>query len=214
MKFQKPEGGEFKPVPAGMQSFVCTGLIDLGIQPGNVHQGKVFEPAHKIALIFQFPDHLTEGRDGQPGRPMTIIETFTASMGKKANLRKLIEGWFSKPFPSDEVAWEFDAKKLLNRAGLANIAHEPKGDKIRAKIVSLNPLPKGMPVPSAVGEPTVYEPDMDQAAKKAVYDRLPEWIQKKLNEQVPPKPKADKVSDDGAGADLPPSDEPEDDIPF
>jgi hypothetical protein len=176
--------------------------------------GKVYEPAHKCALVFQFPDHLTEERDGQPGRPMTIIETFTASMNKKANLRKLIESWFSKPFESDDQAWAFDAKKLVNRAGLANITHEQKGDKLRAKIATLNPLPKGMQVPKAVGDPIIYDDELEPAQKKAVFDRLPEWIQKKISEQVPPKKKEDKVSDDGAGADMPPAADEDDDIPF
>ena len=69
-------------------------------------------------------------------------------MSQRSILRKLIEAWFSSPFPNDDIAWDFDASKLLGKPCMLNVAHDTRGDKTYANVVGASPLPKGIPRPT------------------------------------------------------------------
>jgi hypothetical protein len=180
MKAKQKGEGNFKPIPAGMHTAVCVGLIDLGLQAGN---NPKFAPAIKLALIFRTPDQLTDS-----GEPMSITAKLTCSMHKKANLRKIVENWFGKSFPDEETAENFDLKHLLGRAALINVKHDTKNDKTYANIAAVNPLPAAIPKPVVPAEDLIfYDGDMTVEQKNAVWDRIPEWLQKLITEQLQPK---------------------------
>lgn len=195
MKARQQNTGDFKPVEVGVHRAVAYLLVDLGLQGGGQ-----YEPAYKLALGFQLPDQLND-----KGEPMTIVQTYTSSMNKKANLRKLIESWFGKSFPSEEAANEFDLKNLLGRAAFVNVVHAERGGKIYANISTVTGLPASVEKPALKGEPIYFDSDMDPSERSRAYGRLPEWLRKKLDDQLQPK---------AAAAAATKTDVADDDIPF
>lgn len=199
---QQSTGGDFQPIDVGVHAGVCTLVADLGLQRPNNPQ---FKEAYKILIGFQIPSELRS--DGEP-QMLTRIET--SSMHKKANLRKLIEGWFGKSFSTDEDAQNFDLKNLLGKGAFLNVTHTQKGDKTYANIASIVPLAKGVEKPTPVGSLVFYDESGGQslADRSASYQLLPEWVRKKVDAQV-------RAPGDGPG-DAPASREPgeDDEIPF
>jgi len=203
MKFPAKHSTDFTPPPAGNHVGICNGVVELGLQPGS---GQYPDPKHQVYLRFELPTEMVE-RDGEPPAPMQTGRTFTASMNEKANLRKFIEGWFGKVFPSDTAAESFDCKSLLGRRCLLNITHTERDGKVRAKVSAAAPIPKGMKSEEAQHNANLYYSLEESTAEDL--QRLPEWLQKKVNERLAqpeaPKPKAKVIDTTG---------EPDDDIPF
>jgi hypothetical protein len=93
--------------------------------------------------------------------------------------------------PAERVQWEkfnaedvrgFDITKVAGAPGFINIIHDDDNSEGRtyANIASIMPIPKGMDKPRMEGELLVYE-DGDP---NNVFDKLPEWLQKKIKDQV------------------------------
>lgn len=201
MKAKQTSDSNFKPIPVGMHTAVCVALIDLGLQAGTGN----FAPAYKIALTFRTPDQLTD-----KGEPMSITQTLTSSMHKKANLRKLVENWFGKSFTDEENAKNFDLKVLLGRAALINIKHDSKNDKTYANIAAVNPLPAQIAKPVVKAEDLLYyDDDLPLAEKQAAFLRIAEWLQEKITKQLQPQAATPAIGEQ-------PEREPgvDDDIPF
>lgn len=192
-------GGGFDPIPAGVHRAVCTGVVDLGMQPSF---NPAYKPNYKLLLTFELPDELTDD-----GEPRLISDTQTASMSKKANLRKIVESWYSKSFPDDEAAGEFDLRNLLGRPAFISVIHKSKGDKTYANISSVSALPKSAEKPEPKGDLIYYSEAGDQSLEErsAAYAKLPEWIQKKIDQQLRASP-VPATPEGQFGAD--------DDIPF
>jgi len=208
MKYPAKATADFAIVPAGNHVAICNAVVDLGMQPGS---GMYPEPKHQVYVRFELPtEPITYTKDGKEVTgPMSIGRTFTASMSTKANLRKFIESWFGKAFPSDEAAADFDLAKLLSYKCLLNVTHTEKpGGKTYANIANATPIPKGMPADYPQHNASMLydlaSPDED------TFRRLPEWLQKKLNERLSDdKETASKSAEEeylGAGT--------ESDVPF
>lgn len=209
MKFPAKSGGDdFKVAPAGNHVAICNAIVDLGWQPGR---GMYPQPKHEVYVRFELPDEqISYQKDGQDVQgPMSIGRRFTASMSQKANLRKFIESWFGKSFPSDEVASDFDLELLLGRKCLLNITHNEKGDKTYANIANATPLPKSMADNAAEAANPLISFDLSSWNNEA-FQKLPEWLQKTINE---------RLDDPGEQSSQEPretvsADEFDDDIPF
>jgi hypothetical protein len=204
MKFQAKGGSDFKIPPAGNHVAICNMVVDLGIQPGR---GQFPEPRPEVYIRFELPNeqHTYKDKEGREvTAPMVIGQTFTASMSTKANLRKFIESWRGENFAKDEEAAAYDFVKLPGKKCLLNVIHVERSGKTYANIKSATPMPKGMTDASKQHNPTVYfslEAPVDKD-----FDKVPQWLQKKIRERIP----EDKAIDSGVsvpeGAD--------DDIPF
>jgi hypothetical protein len=196
MKAKSTATGTFTPVPVGAHIGVCTGLYDIGTQGG----GK-FEPKPQLIVTWSLPSQLNDA-----GEPMRISSTYTSSMNKKANLRKVIESWFGKSFPTEDVAKDFDFKALLGRSCIVNVIHKESGEKTYANVSGVMPIPKGMQAPAAPASTQFYSPE-DQAPDElsVAYANLPEWIRKKVDTQLPADGGTPDIGDTDAGGD---------DIPF
>jgi hypothetical protein len=175
-------GKDFEPVPAGNHIAILNKVIDFGLQPGS---DRYPEPKYQIYLGFEIPGTtISYERDGETVEgPMAIGNTYTNSMHPKANLRKFIESMYGKPFPSDEIADEFDYTKMLGTKCMLNIAHRESGGKTYANIIGAAPLPRGMVDDSQAKNPLLAfdcdSPDPD------VYDQLPRWMrEKKIDERI------------------------------
>lgn len=170
--------GDFTPCPAGNHIAVCDLIADLGVQNGS---GKFPSPKHQVLFRFEIPAERVEykDKDGKPiNSPAIIYQTFTASMHEKANLRKQLESWRGRKF-TDEEAEQFDVAATLGKPCMLNVIHTPKGDKVYANISSISPLVKGMTPPKPENDLLCYMEGDSITLKK-----LPEWIQKKVSEQV------------------------------
>lgn len=198
MKFPAKGGdGDFKRAPAGSHLAVCNMVADVGLQPGS----RMYpSPKHKIYVRFEIPAERVEyEKDGKKMEgPITIGTYYTASMSEKATLRKHLEGWRSRKF-TDQEAEDFDVSAILGKACMLNVVENDQDGKTYSNIASIVAIPKGIPAPQAENPLLYYAPD-----DEAKFDRLPEWLQKKIAEQLEPK-EASKA---------PPAEEFSDDIPF
>lgn len=130
--------------PEGQFTAVCVDGIDLGEQE-NVKFGNW---SRKYAIVFQ-----TNEINPETGKPFEISERYTVSMGEKANLRKFLGQWRGKTYTTAEAEEGAPLHKLEGVNALVQIGHntsEATG-KTYANIISIMPLPKGMPKIKAEG---------------------------------------------------------------
>lgn len=211
MKFPAKATADFAICPAGNHIAICNAVVDLGMQPGS---GMYPDPKHQVYVRFELPtEQITYTKDGQEiTGPMSIGRTFTASMSEKANLRKFVESWFGKKFPTDEAAADFDFSLLLGRKCLVNVTHTEKSQKTYANIANATPIPKGMPADFQQHNQALFF-DL-QKADDATFQRLPEWLQKKITERIEDdKPEAKTAEKEYLGSAASAGDF-DDDIPF
>jgi hypothetical protein len=178
VKFAAKASADFDIAPAGNHVAICNAIVDIGMQPGR---GQYPAPKHEVYLRFELPtERVKYNKDGKEiEAPMSIGRTFTASMSEKANIRKFIESWFGKKFPTDEIAADFDFKALLGRKCLLNVTHTEKGPKVYANINAATPIPKGMTADYPQVNKSLY---FDLTAPDQVaYQQLPEWLRKKID---------------------------------
>lgn len=214
MKFAAKQSADFEIVPAGNHVAILNGIVDLGIQPGR---GMYPNPRHEVYMRFELcNERIKYQKDGKDVEgPMSIGRTFTASMSEKANLRKFIEGWFGKQFPSDGAAEAFEFKQLLGRQCLLNVTHNERGGKTYANITSAAPIPRGMQVVVKQENPSLFfslaEPD------DKVFESLPKWLKEKIQGRIPessPTPAARTVEEKAAQIEAEKAHAFDDDIPF
>lgn len=195
MGFTAPKSeGDFELTPEGTHGAVVQAVIDLGFQ-----ETKQWGIKRRVALTFQFP-----GVFRTDGTPQSITRAFTLSMHKKAKLREFVEGIYGKKFPDEKTAEAFDLGLLLNRACLASVSHTAAEGKTYANVASAVAIPSGMPKPALVGETLLYHEGLSAAEKSAAYQRVPEWLRKKIDEQAAAptkksKPEREPGSDDDEG---------------
>lgn len=193
MRFPAKASADFEIAPAGNHVALCNAVVDLGLQPGSAMYPA---PRHQVYVRFELPtERVKFQRDGKEVEgPMQIGRTMTASMNQKATLRKFIESWFGKPFPSDERAGAFDLGDLIAKKCLLNVAHKEGAERTYANIVGASPIPRGMKTDYKLENPEVLfsleENDPEMIA------RLPEWLVKKINDRLP----EEKTNGKGAAA--------------
>lgn len=212
MPLNYPEKGNHNGkflVPAGSHIALCNMVVDLGMQPGN---GIYPEPKYQLFVRWELPFEIVEyEKDGKKLKgPRVIGKTYTASMGKKANLRKDLEAWRGKAFTDGEAS-KFDIGSILGKGCMINVVHKEKEELTYANIVGVSGLPKGTAMPSFSVRPIYYAPD-----DKTLYDELPDWLRKKIDTQIkvggelaqgdPTLPPVDSYNPTEGGSD--------DDIPF
>jgi hypothetical protein len=180
MKFQA-KANDFEIVPSGNFPAICNGVIDLGMQPGSAMYPK---PKHQVYIRFELPTEQIEyTKDGKQLKgPMSIGRTFTASMSEKANLRHFIESWFGKKFANDNIASDFDLKKLLGRRCLLNVTHTERSNRTYANVTTATPIPKGMKSDQPQHNANLYY-SLDEPDPKE-FDKLPSWLQEKINGRI------------------------------
>ena len=185
MKFPvSSSSGDFEPVAAGSHIAVCDMVVYLGIQPGS---GLYPAPKPQLFIRFEIPaERIEYEKDGKKiTGPAVIGKTYTASMNEKANLRHDLESWRGKQF-SDEEAGDFDVAAILGKPCMISVIHKQKGDKTYANIGNIGSLPKGISPKTIVAEqtPIYYGEDNIDA-----YQKLPEWLRKKIDGQIVPERK-------------------------
>jgi hypothetical protein len=163
----------FEPVSEGLHPAICYMIVDLGKQ----YSMKYDRDRYQAYIGFEVLDETVkvEGVD----KPMVIGNTYTLSLGDKATLRKVLEGWRGKKFTEEELNG-FDIKNVLGVPCQIQVLHNQSGEKVYANISNIVPYPKGIAAPKATSELIHY--DMDAADRDAMFAKLPEWLQKKVKE--------------------------------
>ena len=160
-------GGGFRP-ECGVHNVVCCQIVDFGTHEKE-WQGKVVGKANKVNLGFEFVDVTLES-DGETYHPIWgIVET--NSLGKKANLRKLLEGWRGKQFTDEELKG-FDLEKLLGLSCQLIIQPNSKGNPKVAAITKVPAQFQGNREPKAF----FFDEDFN--------GYLPEWIPEWMQEII------------------------------
>lgn len=175
-KFKTNTGTERKPVPTGMHLAVCHCVIDLGTQ-FNTMYGTY---ANKIYLGFEIPGQRIEidGKD----LPCGLHVEETASLGKKANLRKHFTSWFGREPSADEIK-EFDPEVFLGKACNVNVVHTAGKGKNEgrtfANIDTIVPLMAGQVAPQLENKPYLFAM-ADHVIGSALPDEIPGFVQDKI----------------------------------
>lgn len=170
-------GSDFKPVPAGTHFAVCTGVFDIGLQPGSVAFPK---PKNILMLRFEVPEERATKDDGSDGGPGVIYERFNATMNEKGRLRGALQAWYGKGFTDDE-AKRIDISKVAGRPATITVTHNNSGGKTYANIENIGPLPKGVNAPQPEGDIVVYH-----QGKKDQFDKVPKFLQEKIRNPAKP----------------------------
>lgn len=193
-------GGDFKMVPAGNHIAVCSMVVDLGKQQVDFQGETKIKPQAYVA--WELPNETIEWTDKEGNErkgPMRIGRTFTVSLHRNATMRGVLESWRGKPF-TEEEAKGFDITKLAGAACMVNVTHAERNGKTYANVAAVTPMPKGMERPALNDMALIYDDEHPTA-----FDHLPEWLQKKVNDQVVEERRQPAMADDDLGSD---------DIPF
>ncbi len=175
MPVAKSSGKQADPISAGVHPAVCTSVIDLGTQdPGNPK----FRPSRKVMIGWELPYETIniEGKDV----PRSISCEYTLSLGKKANLRAMLESWRGRAFTPEELDG-FDVAKLLGVNCQLNVIHKPgvaDPSKVYARINGVIPLGKGQAKSTAVNKLLAF--DIPEEGAITIPADIPEWVAAKI----------------------------------
>lgn len=174
---KEPEGNsKFPPIEPGTYPAVCCGVLDVG-----EHYSELYDKtSRKVLIMWELPTEIVHTDDGD--KPRTISETYSASLGDKASLRKMLESWRGKQFTSDELKG-FNVANLLGVGCNINIINiEGKEGKTFAKVQAVTrPLKGSAPI---TGSLDLVLFDMDARDALKAIENLPEWIQKRIKDSV------------------------------
>lgn len=104
-------GSKFPILEAGSYPAMCYAIVDIGQQYNKTFNNY----AQKVIFMWELPGEEIE-IEGEM-KPRAISETYTNSLGEKANLRKMLENWRGRAFTQEEM----DGFDLRNVLGLSLI---------------------------------------------------------------------------------------------
>lgn len=156
-------------------------LLDMGLQSQRPFQGKEKPPMQEITLTYELVDVFMVDEDGNDleDKPRLISETIPFH-NLKADKAKSSQRYFAFD-PKEE--WEGDLSKALGQPINVVLVHNQVGDKVYTNIGSIAAMrPKDAEKCEALKNPTALfsldEPDM------AVFNKLPKWIQEKIQKNL------------------------------
>src|SRR6185312_6280216 len=112
------EKQQYSNAPQGLHQGVCVDVIDLGnVKSTWEGQERV---SHMIRIVW-----MLDCEDEKTHKPHIVSQRYTLSLGKKANLCKMLEAWRGKPFTSEELD-EFDVENVIGANGQVQVQHNIK----------------------------------------------------------------------------------------
>jgi len=148
-----PGDGDFKPAPEGQHRATCCDVRDLGMVESTF--GGKTRSRHCVLIGWQLASCMEDGR------PFFIARRYTASLHRKANLRKDLEAWRGKRFSEKELE-RFDLESVIGAGALLQVVHNERDGTTYANVNVVMALPEGMEAP-AVDPEYVRWQDRDQA---------------------------------------------------
>lgn len=159
MKAPKSDSFEFEICPEGTHIARLFKIIYIGTVETEYEGKKSWTPMVKLQWELPNEPKKWTDKDGvEQDGVFSISKELTFSMGKKANLRKLVEGMMGKSL-SDDEAYEFDLDTVLGHACILNIVHKKTkdGQNTFAQINSATPLMKGMVAPEGINQTKIID---------------------------------------------------------
>ena len=153
----------------------CTAVIDCGTQTREWKGEKKI--GRQVIISWEFPEVKAVFNEEDGEQPLGRSRSYSVSFHEKATLRQDLVAWRGQPFTDKELEG-FQLTNVLGHPCLIQVIHEEKNGEKYDKIQSVSKLPKQMPCPDAINEPYAY--DIDQHPKN--WDRLPKWIQEKIQQ--------------------------------
>lgn len=192
----------YEPAPAGNHVARLYQIIHVGTVPTE-WQGEKRKVA-QVRLSFELCNEKKEFKEGEGEKPIAISTRFlTFSMGRKANLRKLIEGMLGVSLYDEEAA-SFDLEGILGRACLLNVVHtEGTNGVTYANVQGASPLPRGLEAPEMVNEAKLIDIN---TVDIAAIEELPEFIKEKMyasDEYAARTGKSQEVAEELSADDIP-----------
>jgi hypothetical protein len=182
LTFSSKGSGDSKRVSPGSHFAVCDMVVFLGLQRV---EGKFTKDAIQLYIRFEVPaerwefEQDSEKKDG----PAVIGRVFTASMHRKAALRKLLESWRGKAFTDDEANC-FDISTVLGVSAMLTVTENENGGKIYSNLTGISALPKGCPKVKPELPLRYYAPIDGTNTQQTPLEEFPQWIQDKVNAQL------------------------------
>lgn len=144
----------------GMYPAICVSIIGVGNQSTPfVNEDGSVKVQDKVVVTWE-----VEGGT-------FISKEYTASLHEKSNLRKDLESWRGKKFKDEDLEAGFDVKDMLGEVATLQVMRN-KNDYPTVTSV----LPKTKEIKSDKPQVYYWVGEHDEA----VYESLPEWIQKKI----------------------------------
>lgn len=169
------EGGSSVPVPVGVHYARCFRIVELGRQPDSG-----FGEKEKLMISWELPNEMIEFQDDsgqQQRRPMSISKTYSATMGKKGNLRQDLARWRGREFTAEEIE-KFDIASILGKACQISVIH---GENGKAKVDAIMAMPKGVKVPDQINPSVEYN---FKDREGGTFRALPDFLQKIIKSAV------------------------------
>jgi hypothetical protein len=164
------------PAPSGTHMGRCYGVIDLGTHINPQHGSK----ARKILLQWELPTETHVFDEKKGAEPFVVSRQFSLSLNEKGALRPFLTAWRGRDFTPEELN-KFDISKLGGLPCLVTVIHKRDGDKVYANVSQVAALPKAMgECPPSHNKLTILSLDEDYDAR--VFEALPDWIKKKIQE--------------------------------
>lgn len=155
----------FEVAPSGACAARCYRIIDLGTQ--TFHVGNEMKQQHQILMAWELIKKMGDGQ------PFVISEKYTKSLHEKAKLRSVLESWRGRKFTEAERNG-FEIEQVLGKVCFLNIVHIHKGERTYANVVSVMPVPDGIPSPAAVNEQLFFNID---EWNDEVFAKIPRFYQ-------------------------------------
>jgi hypothetical protein len=114
------------------------------------------------------------------GRPFTIGKYYTASLGKKANLRKDLEAWRGRAFTDSELEG-FHLHNIMGKSCSIGIIHKEAGEYKKARISSIQALPKGTNAYQPVNKLIIF--DLDEF-NSDIFAGFPDFLKSTIKESA------------------------------
>ena len=186
------------PIPPGMYAGICVGVVDLGEQRNEMRN----KYENRVQIIWELPTLPMIEVDGKP-QPRQLSRTYTFTVSKKSNLRKLLTGWNGVQY-SDEQIKALDLFSQLGKPCTLNVILNDTGEY--SNIDSVTPLMQGYPIPTTATPFMKW--DMDEWDDAAL-ETLPDWVKDKIKKSTqyqkahPPTTTIDFAALSGAQAQQP-----------
>lgn len=164
-------------IEAGVYPARLVQIIDLGLQPQKAYQGKEKAPAQEILLTYELVDEFMKDEAGENilEKPRWISETlpFYGLFADKAKSTQRYNAFDPKG------EYEGDFAKALGAAINIAVVNNSVGDKIYDNIGNASTMrPRdAQQCPDLVNPAKAFDLD---APDMAIFNSLPEWIQKKI----------------------------------
>lgn len=173
MKVKMDKSKDRVMLPEGSHVAVLVGLVDLGTQE------TFYGPKKQIGLLFEFPNKKHTFREEEGPVCLSRNRVVASSLNEKSTLYKYVAAMRGKHLSKSAMESGFDLSELLGKPSLATIVHRAgKDDQMYDNIDTLAMMPEGLPCGEVTSDPFVFE----ISAELKNWDRVPEWMRKKISE--------------------------------